>query len=459
MSNGCFKLRVLFACLLALLALPPAALAQVGAGEKWVTVWTGSVQGPYPIGNATAQPELRFAFPSDKTGASDQSFRLIIRPDLWGRQARLRFSNAFGTQPVTLDGVYAGLQNSGSALVPGTNRPVRFGGQPRLTLQPGDSAWSDPLDLGFVSDPAARELIGRKLAVSFHISGESGPMTWHAKALTTSYVSPPRSGAHGGEEEEASFAFSTTSWYFLDALDVTAPAETQVVVAYGDSITDGTASTLNGDDRWPDVLSRRLHSAQGGRFVVLNEGIGGNQVAGPAEYSATHPFAGGPSAIDRLERDVLSLSGVSAVIWLEGINDFGTAKATAETVQAGMQKVVRRLRQQIPGIRIIGGTLTSSLHSTNGEYGAAEVEQKRQALNQFIRSDRLFDGVADFDKTTTDPRTGELKPEYQPNSTTGGPGDKLHPNRAGYAAMGYAVDLELVAPRGPGGAPLKAEGR
>src|SRR5204862_1518082 len=103
-----------------------------------------------------------------------------------------------------------------------------------------------------------------------------------------------------------------TSWYFLDAVDMKAPADTQAIVAFGDSITDGTASTLNGDDRWPNVLSRRLHAAYGDRFSVVNASIGGNRVVGPAEYSPRKPFAGGPSARQRLERDVLSLSGVSA---------------------------------------------------------------------------------------------------------------------------------------------------
>jgi lysophospholipase L1-like esterase len=102
-----------------------------------------------------------------------------------------------------------------------------------------------------------------------------------------------------------------------------APAATRVIVAFGDSITDGTASTLNGDDRWPNALSRRLHASYGNHVSVVNAGIGGNQVLGPAEYSAAHPFSGGPSAGQRLERDVIGLSGVSAVIWLEGINDFG----------------------------------------------------------------------------------------------------------------------------------------
>jgi hypothetical protein len=48
---------------------------------------------------------------------------LVVRPSLWGRQARLRFSNAFGTKPLSLDGVFVGLQMGGAAVVPGTNRP------------------------------------------------------------------------------------------------------------------------------------------------------------------------------------------------------------------------------------------------------------------------------------------------------------------------------------------------
>src|SRR5436309_11712554 len=99
-------------------------------------------------------------------------------------------------------------------------------------------------------------------------------------------------------------------------------ASTQRSLALSNSFTDVTASTLNGDDRWPNALARRLHAAYGDRVSVVNAGIGGNQVVGPAEYSAEKPFAGGPSARQRLERDVLSLSGVTAVIWLEGINDF-----------------------------------------------------------------------------------------------------------------------------------------
>jgi lysophospholipase L1-like esterase len=427
---------------LALLAAGLPLLCGAAPAPSWVAGWTASVHGPYPVGNPTAQPELKFALPAADTGAADQSFRLIVRPDVWGSQARLRFSNAFGTRAVTFDDVHVGLQSSGSAQVPHTNRPVTYGGKGSIAIEPGKSVLSDPVALPWVKAPADPMLANRKLAVSFHAGPDSGPITWHAKALTTSYLTAPHSGRHGGEEGEASFPFSTTSWYFLDEVDMAAPGA-KTIVAFGDSITDGTASTLNGDDRWPDVLSRRIHAAMGARYSVVNEGIGGNMVVGPADY-AQKPFSGGPAALERLERDVISLPNVAAVIWLEGINDFGNAGAEPDKVEDGVREGVKRLRARIPGVKILMATLTSSLHSTNGNYGSPEVAQKRQAYNEFIRSAGIFDGVVDFDAATLDRQSGELKPEYQPNSSVGGPGDKLHPNRAGYAAMGNAVDLALL---------------
>ena len=341
--------------------------------------------------------------------------------------------------------MFAGLHLGGGAVVGGTNQAVRFGGKDRVSIPPGASVWSDPVELPFVNAPAAVSLAGRKLAVSFHVVGESGPMTWHAKALTTSYVSRPGAGAKGHLDDESAFPFTTTSWYFLDAVDVMALAATRVVVAFGDSITDGTASTLNGEDRWPNALSRRLHAAYGNRVSVVNAGIGGNQVVGPAEYTAEKPFAGGPSALQRLVRDVIGLSGVSAVIWLEGINDLG-AGATVESIQNGMKEAVRLMRARVPGVRIIGATVVSALGNASANHGSEQEDGKRQTLNQFIRGGDLFDGVADFDRATVDPQTGGLRPEFVPDSTIGGPGDKLHPNRAGYLAMAEAVDLKLLLP-------------
>jgi len=416
--------------------------------RHWVASWTGSVHGPYPIGNPSAQPNLSLAFPSPESGARDQTLRMIVRPDIFGPRARIRLSNALGTKPVTFDGVFVGLQLSGAEVMRGTNRPVSFAGKNAVTIAPGDSAWSDPIALPFVAESSNLALAGRKLAVSFHVAGESGPMTWHAKALQSSYLTAPGAGAQGHVESEAAFPFSTTSWYFLDAIEMEAGADTHAIVAFGDSITDGTASTLNGDDRWPDVLSRRLHAAYGNRVSVVNAGIGGNQVVGPAEYTAQKPFPGGPAAGLRLERDVLSLSGVSTVIWLEGINDFSkNGNASFEAVENGMRDIVGRIRARIPGVRVIGATVTSAFGSSSAAHGFPEQDEKRKRLNEFIRTSGLFDGVADFDRVTLDPQTGSMRAEFVPESTTGGAGDKLHPNRLGYAAMGAAIDLDLLVPR------------
>src|SRR5262249_33291453 len=263
---------------------------------------------------------------------------------LFARQLRIRLSNVFGTRPIAFDDVHVGLQLGAAAIVTGTNRPVRFNGQPGVTVEPGTSVWSDAVDLPFADNPDSPLLQGRKLAVSFHVAGETGPMTWHAKALQTSYVTAPGAGAKGADEGEAAFPYSTSSWFFLDAIDMNVPSTTPVVIAFGDSITDGTASTMNGDDRWPDVLARRMHQALGPNGgAVLNSGSGGNRGGGPAEYGPAKPFPGGPAAGQRLERDVLSLSGVTTLVWLEGINDFSkNGNAAVDKVQSGMRDIVAR---------------------------------------------------------------------------------------------------------------------
>src|SRR5215470_16737699 len=265
-SAALLSLALVFGC--------QVAFAQ-NAPSSWKTSWVGAVQGPYPVGNPSAQPDQRFIFPTPAAGAKDQTFRLVVRPSIWGRQLRLRLSNAFGTRPITFDDVHVGLQLGAAALVTGTNRPVRFNNQASVAVEPGSAVWSDAVDLPFADNPDNPLLQGRKLAVSFHVNGETGPMTWHAKALQTSYVTAPGAGAKGADEDEAAFPYSTSSWFFLDAVEMMVAGDSFAVVAFGDSITDGTASTMNGDDRWPDVLSRRLHMLHGNRIAVVNAGIGG----------------------------------------------------------------------------------------------------------------------------------------------------------------------------------------
>src|SRR3569623_3706768 len=141
-----------------------ATVTLSAAPQHRVTSWAASVQGPLPSGNAAAQPHLTFVFPTPASCARDQSFRLIVRPDIWGTSARIRLSNVFGTKPVTFNGIFAGVQLSGSALLPGTNHAVLFRKNSSVTNAPGESAWSDAFTVG-----ASGQMAGRKMAVSFHV--------------------------------------------------------------------------------------------------------------------------------------------------------------------------------------------------------------------------------------------------------------------------------------------------
>ena len=286
---------------------------------------------------------------------------------------------------------------------------------------------------------------GRNLAISYAVVGDSGPMTYHSGANQTSFITAQGSGDYTWDEDAFAFQFTTTSWFFVETLDVKASEDTVVICAFGDSITDGTHTTLNINDRWMNVLSRRLHEAYGNKVSIVNEAIGGNRVVNPATPNA----ASGPAAVDRLDRDVLGLSGLTDVIWLEGINDLGGAPPHGphhRRLQGRGEPAARA------GVKVYGATITSALGVfgvpfPTGDNGPV-AEADRQVLNDFIRHSGLFDGVVEFDLATLNPATGNMKAAYLPNSQfTQLPWDYLHPNHAGYNAMGLAVDITPFAPR------------
>jgi lysophospholipase L1-like esterase len=219
---------------------------------------------------------------------------------------------------------------------------------------------------------------------------------------------------------------SITQWPFLVGVDVTNSAATGVIVTFGNSITDGTASTLDANRRWPNVLAQRLLNSAESAKGVVNHGIGGNKVL---------TFGTGPSALARFDRDVLMTSGVTHIVLLEGINDIGASArdgVTAEDIIQGYRQLIDRAHDR--GVMIIGATLTPA--APRAPY-TPELEAKRVAVNMFIRTSGMFDGVIDFDAATRDPaHPTQFLPAYDS-------GDHLHPNDAGYTAMGEAIDLSL----------------
>ena len=442
--NG-LRLSLGMAAILACLATPGhSQMPKSQIARTWVTSWAAAVQGPYPSGAIVAQPDQSFALADATVGAKDQSMRMIVRPTIWGSQIRIHFSNAFGAHPVVLDDLYAGVQSAAATLVRGSNQPLTFRGRRDVTLPAGGDAWSDPVDLPKAMMQGTEWLQGRKLAVSFHIVGESGPLTWHAKGMQTSYLSLPGTGSHGAEDGETAFPDSINSWFLIDAVDTKVPATTALVVCLGDSITDGTNSTMNGDDRWPDQLQRRFDATYPNRVAVVDEGIGSNRILSPSDYPGPDVFGGGPAALDRMTRDVVGLSGVKAVIWFEGINDLSHSES-ADDVIAGLRRGVALLRAKIPGVRVIGATITPAI-GAKGNAGTDDEDRRRRQVNDFIRTGGLYDGVIDFEKAVMDPATGGLRADMAFGTTTGGPGDRLHPNRAGYLAMSQAADLGLILP-------------
>jgi lysophospholipase L1-like esterase len=298
-----------------------------------------------------------------------------------------------------------------------------FSGRPAFRIPPGAVAVSDPVDLNVppLSD----------LAIDLFLPGEvgSGLLTMHGGSNQTIYVS-----AMGNHAGEPSFDGATPnrSWYLLSRVEVTAPQAAGAVVTFGDSITDGTRSTLDTNSRWPDELARRLVAQRGRRpMAVLNEGIAGNQVVGDGSPAA------GVNALARFERDVLAQTGVTHVVVMEAINDIGLAgknpTPSAEDLIAAHQQLIARAHER--GLKIFGATLTPF---EGAAYFSAEGEAKRQAVNDWIRTSGAYDGVVDFDKVIRDPAAPtKFMPQYDS-------GDHLHPNDAGYKAMGDAVDLALL---------------
>jgi lysophospholipase L1-like esterase len=287
------------------------------------------------------------------------------------------------------------------------------------------------VDLGF---PALAEL-----AVSLYFPGETGPPTTHATGLHTTYIS--KEGDLTGQAAMAD-AITTQSYYYLAGIDVLAPAGASLIVALGDSITDGARSTPDTDHSWPALFAARLAARKDtADFAVANMGIGGNRLLRDIA---------GASALARFDRDVLSQSGVKWLVLLEGINDIGRgATAPAEAVTAedlifAHKQIIERAHAH--GIRVIGATLTPY---EGAAYYREEGEAVRQALNTWIRSSGAYDAVADFDAATRDSASPRrIRAEFDP-------GDHLHPNDAGYQAMAGAIDLAIFTGRRALTAPVK----
>jgi lysophospholipase L1-like esterase len=347
-------------------------------------------------------------------GVADRGYRLVVRTSAGGTDLRVRLSNAFGDRPVTFDSVHAGIQKRGAELRQGSNRRLTFGGARTVTVPVGATVWSDPLPGKL---PAATNLV-----VSLHSPDAAGPATGHWMAMQTSYAAQ---GDHTAEESGAPWTIPTGSWFYLDAVSVRTTAGTGAVAALGDSITDGWQSSPDLNRRWPDYLARRLQRADTAVKGVANEGISGNKV-----------LADGPgqSALNRLERDVLSQPGVRTVFLFQGVNDIKAhTGVTAEDLIAGYRTIAERAHAA--GKCVVAATVGPFKGWHEWDPAA---EALRRDVNAFIRDSGAFDAVTDFDRILRSPYDPErILPVFDG-------GDHLHPNDKGMQAMADAVDLTAL---------------
>ena len=444
--------RTILSAVVLLAGLHSAALAQSAKPDRWVGTWAtaevGRPQNPFPPAagpplapfmvntrcGAPATPPV--APPPGQTFApapymhfTNQSLRQVVRTSIGGSKVRVVLSNAYGTGPMTIGAAHIALRDKDNMIQP-SGRPLTFSGRPTVTIPANAIVYSDPVDLVV---PQLADL-----AIDLYLPGTTNTaatLTIHGGALQTNYVS--ETGNHVGTTTFPSVG-RTQSWFLLSRVDVVAADNVGAVVAFGDSITDGARSTADTNNRWPDHLAKRL-LAQGIKMGVLNAGIGGNRVLGEATVppgSDVRAVGAGVNALARFERHVLSHPGVTHVIVLEGINDIGNARQnptpTAEDLIAGHKQLIDQAHAR--GLKIYGATLTPFWGAA---YYTEAGEAKRQALNEWIRNGKAYDGVIDFDKATRDPNDPKKFLEKYDSC------DYLHPGDAGYKAMGDAIDLSL----------------
>lgn len=395
------------------------AAALSAAPSHWVVTWGASAAQQLP--DAAERRTAKLVY-------ENQTVRQIVHTSIGGDTVRVRLSNAFGKDTVAIGGAHIAVRAKGSAIAPGSDRVLTFGGRNHVDIPPDALVISDPVKLDV---PAAGDL-----AISIYLPKATAGAGIHYAALQTNYI--------GRGDLTAAESFSQpetiTSWVFLGGVDVLAPETAGAVVAFGDSITDGARSTVDANRRWPNILADRLLARRSGPKVgVMDAGIGGNRIL----HDAAANVRFGVNALARFDRDVLAQPGVKYLIILEGINDLGhpgqsapaSEVVSAEDLIGGMKQMIERAHQH--GIKVFGATILPFEGTAFPGYFSPEKEVKRKAINEWIRSGKAFDGIVDFDKATRDPaHPDRILPAYDG-------GDRLHPGDAGYKAMGEAVDLSL----------------
>lgn len=416
------RLRIAAAFLFAWTAIPAFAAESSNPIKGWITTWASTPaprwaeELPAPFG----VPEL----------LGNQTIRQVARVSVGGDKVRVVLSNEYGTKPLKIGAGSVAVAGKDGKVDKASLKPLTWGGRPFVVAPPGASVISDPLD--FKVGPLS------ELAVSIFLPDRTALTSVHWDGVQTAYVSAP-----GDFVSAESFkAESTlTKRLFLSGIQVDAAEASRAIVFFGDSITDGSCSTVDANNRWPDHIAERLQAAGQKDVAVVNHAYAGNRVLSDGM---------GVNALARLDDHILSQPRLSTVVFMMGINDIGwpgpnavtpdDKVPTADDIITGYRQIIDRTHAA--GARIVGATLTPFADTFKGSpvegYYTPEKEKIRGAVNKWIRTSGAFDAVIDFDKVIEDPaKPGHVLAKFDC-------GDHLHPNDAGYKAMAESVDLEML---------------
>ena len=388
--------------------------------NAWIATWTTSPQSGTPD---PREPLLNI---------DNQTVRERVRASIGGSQIRLRFSNEFGSSPLLIGAATVAIPTNASTIKEESIGNVTFEGRNSIEIPAGAPVLSDPISLQLTP--------GGEISISIYFPNRLTTPTLHAFAFKHAVVSQHGDFTHERKIDPAALSTASIS---VTAVLVPAQPSNRLVVAFGDSISDGDGSTVDADNNYPNNLIRRIvKTSNGSTLAVVNEGIVGNRLLRDTDIF-------GVSALARFDRDALVLPGVTHIVLLEGINDIGFAGAKmdgqyladpAETRSA--QDIIDAYRQLISraharGIKVIGATITPCEGVDIPGYYSDAKELVRETVNKWIRTGGAFDGMIDFDAVVRDPdHPTRLLPKFASK-------DHLHPNDAGYKAMADSIDLAL----------------
>lgn len=403
-------------------ANPGTPTAPMPAEKRWIGAWATAIYGPYPVG-ALSQAYVP-VFPTN--AVLDQSLRMIVHPSIGGDTVRACFSNLHGTEPLQIASASVAKSTDGltAAITAGTAVALQFDGAPSVAIPAGEKRCSDAATFSYA--------FGDDIAVSFHVPGPGGPISWHSEAFATQWVSAPMSGDVTGDASGAMFPLSSRSWFYLSDLEVVAPTPAATTISvFGDSITDGFVSTIGLNHRYPDFLARRLQAA-GLPAGVRNLGINGNTV-GDAHSG---PMYGDPALI-RFTRDALVGSNIKSVFVLIGTNDIGSSRPATEVYEGLLQ--LAAAAHAAKACIVVSTVLPRDDPPLPFGWDITTEEPQRQALNRMILASTAFDTVVDVAAAMASPLSPDL-PD-QPYFVEG-----LHPNSLGMERLANAIPLEPLLP-------------